>query len=123
MSNWTDELKKTVIDAYEAMKPTSETTTEIIKELAETHEKTVNGVRMILTKAGVYVSKTPATSSSTPGDKTKKKTKQESLDDLSALIAKTGSVPDATIVDKMTGKAAEYFIAVINNVIGTDEAE
>jgi hypothetical protein len=108
MSQWTDELKQEVITAYTESNPTPENTTEIIEELATKHEKTVNGIRQILSKAEVYVSKTAATSSgSASGTKTARKTKQESLDELSALLVEHGVEADSTIIDKMTGKAAE----------------
>lgn len=118
-TQWTDELKKEVIDAYTAQEPTAETSTEIIQELAETHDKTVNGIRMILIKAEVYVKKTPSTSSSSSdsGDKPKRKTKQESLDELTAILTKHGVEADATIIDKLTGKAADYFTASITTII------
>lgn len=118
-TQWTDELKQEVIEAYTAAEPTPETSTEIIQELAETHEKTVNGIRMILIKAEVYVKKTAKTSSSNSasGEKTIRKSKQDSLDELSALLTKHGVEPDATIIDKLTGKAAEYFITSFNTII------
>jgi len=118
-TQWTDELKQEVIDAYTAADPTPETSTEIIQELAETHEKTVNGIRMILVKAEVYVKKTEktASSSSDSGDKPKRKTKQESLNELSAILTKHGVEPDASIIDKLTGKAADYFTASITTII------
>ena len=118
-SQWTDELKQEVIAAYEAAEPTPETTTEIISDLAEQHDKTVNGIRMVLSKAGVYVAKTPqnASSGGASGDKPKRKTKQESLDELAALLTDHGVEVDSTIVDKMTGKAAEYFITSIKHII------
>lgn len=118
-TQWTDELKQTVIAAYTAAEPTPENTTEIINELAEEHDKTVNGIRMILIKAEVYVAKAAKTSSSSSdsGDKPKRKTKQESLDELSELLTKHGVTADATIIDKLTGKAADYFTASFKTII------
>ena len=49
---------------YEEAEPTPETSMEIVKDIAEELDESPNGVRMILTKAGVYVKKTPATKSS-----------------------------------------------------------
>ena len=57
---WTDEKKAEVIAAYEAANPTAENSMEVVKEIAEEFEESPNGVRMILTKAGVYVKKAPA---------------------------------------------------------------
>src|SRR6056300_1799363 len=61
---WTDEKKAEVIAAYEAADPTPENSMEIVKDIAEEHEESPNGVRMILTKAGVYVKKAPASGGS-----------------------------------------------------------
>ena len=62
---WTDEKKAEVIEAYEAANPTPENSMEIVAEIAEEHGESPNGVRMVLTKAGVYIKK--ATLSSTMG--------------------------------------------------------
>ena len=63
MSDWTDELKEEVVAAYLEREPTPENTMDIVKELAEEYDgKTPNSIRMILSKAGVYVKKTPAAS-------------------------------------------------------------
>ncbi len=72
---------------------------------------------MILSKAEVYVAKTAASTSSASGTKTTRKSKQESLDELSALLTKCGVEIDGTVIDKMTGKAAEYFIKAFNHII------
>ena len=58
---WTDEKKAEVIEAYESANPTPENSMEIVAEIAEEHNESPNGVRMVLTKAGVYVKKAPAT--------------------------------------------------------------
>ena len=52
---WDDEKKAAVIEAYEAAEPTPENSMEVGAELAEEFEESPNGVRMILTKAGVYI--------------------------------------------------------------------
>ena len=57
---WTDEKKAEVIEAYEAQNPTPENSMEIVAEIAEEFDESPNGVRMVLTKAGVYVKKAPA---------------------------------------------------------------
>ena len=120
MSQWTEELKQQVIEEYEASNPTPENTTEIIEELAEKHEKTVNGTRLILSKAGVYIaqaSKSNSTTNSSSGDKTPRKSKQDSLDELTALLVEHGVTVDDTIISRMTGKAAEFVITSIKHVI------
>ena len=57
---WDDEKKAAVIEQYEAANPTPENSMEIVAELADEFEESPNGVRMVLTKAGVYVKKAPA---------------------------------------------------------------
>ena len=54
-NEWTDELKQQVIEAYEALEPTPETTMDAVKEVANDFDKTANGVRMILSKDSVYL--------------------------------------------------------------------
>ena len=62
--SWTDEKKQEAIDMYVGEEPTPENSMEIVADIAEQLEESPNGVRMILTKAGVYVRKTPAAKSS-----------------------------------------------------------
>jgi len=57
MATWTEELKQEVIAKYEGAGPTPESSTEIIKDIAEEIEMSPNGVRMVLVQAGVYVKK------------------------------------------------------------------
>ena len=64
---WDDEKKEAVIEAYKSAEPTPETSVEVVKEIAEEYEESPNGVRMILTKAGVYIRKTAAAGTSSNG--------------------------------------------------------
>ena len=59
---WDDEKKAAVIQAYTDADPTPENSMDIVAEIADEYEESPNGVRMILSKAGVYVKKTPAAS-------------------------------------------------------------
>ena len=59
MSTWTDETKQEAVDMYTSEEPTPENSMEIVADIAEQLGQTPNGVRMILTKAGVYVKKNP----------------------------------------------------------------
>lgn len=113
MSEWTDELKSTIIKEYTAADPTPENSTEIIASLAEEYEKSPNGIRMILSKAGVYVKKAPpaagskASSGAAGGGRGGSKAAnharlKEVLGSLSV------SVPD-DVIEKLTGKAASAF--------------
>ena len=115
---WTDEKKAEAVAAYLAAEPTPENSMEIVKEIAEDLEESPNGVRMILTKQGVYIKKDPATSSSakaaggsTGGTRVSKAAAQEAL---IAAITDAGQEVDEEIVSKLTGKAAQYFTTVLN---------
>jgi uncharacterized hydantoinase/oxoprolinase family protein len=119
MSEWTDELKEEVVKEYTSRNPTPENTMEIVAELADEYDKTVNGVRMILTKAGAYVKKAATKSESKAKEGTSKRVnKAEAIEELSKAIADSGSDVDEDIVSRMTGKAAVYFKGVIEKVSG-----
>ena len=111
---WTQELKDQVIAEYLEAEPTPETSMEIVKDLAETHDQSPNGVRMILTKAEVYVKKGPSPSKASTGGT--RVSKQDSQDALTAAIEAAGANPDDTIISKLTGKAAVYFKDIINQI-------
>jgi len=114
---WTDEKKAEVIAAYEAAEPTAETSMEVVKQIAEDFEESPNGVRMILTKAGVYVKKTAPTKSTkggvSSGTRVSKASAQEAL---AGAIRDAGQEVDEEILSKLTGKAAQYLAAVITAV-------
>jgi len=124
MSDWTQELKDKLIADYESREPTPENSMEIVKELAEEYEKTANGVRIILSKAGVYIKKAAATASTSTNGDTKKAprvSKADSQKALTDIISSQGAEVDEAIIEKMTGKAAQYFTTVITAIIGSDE--
>ena len=115
---WDDDKKAAVIAAYEEQNPTPENSMEIVKEIADEYEESPNGVRMILSKAGVYVKKTPAangsgTSSSGRSSRVSKAAAQEAL---VAALTDVGAEIDNDIVEKLTGKAAQYFAGVIGAI-------
>jgi transposase-like protein len=118
-TQWTDELKAKVIEMYEGAGPTPETSTEIIKDIAEEIEMSPNGVRMVLVQAGVYVKKDPGSSSSggtkakTTGEGSKRVSKESSIAELRAAIEAKGAPIDEDILSKLTGKAAVYLLSVI----------
>ena len=122
---WDDDKKAAVIAAYEEQNPTPENSMEIVKEIADEYEESPNGVRMILSKAGVYVKKTPASnggsskSTSTGGSRVSKAAAQEAL---VAALTDIGAEIDSDIVEKLTGKAAQYFAGVIAGVAETAQA-
>lgn len=125
-SMWTDEKKAEAIKLYEDAEPTPENSMEIVKEVAEQLEETPNGVRMILSKAGVYIKKAPAAKASGGEDKKGKKggskrvSKEDAQNALCEAIEGLGLEVDEDIITKMTGKAAQYFTKVLK---GTPTAE
>lgn len=116
---WDDEKKQAVIEAYEGSDPTPETSVEIVKALAEEYDESPNGVRMILTKAGVYVKKSPAASGSSSGGSTGgtgRVSKAAAQEALTAAIKDAGQDADEEIISKLTGKAAQYFTTVLSAI-------
>jgi len=115
---WDDDKKEQAIEMYTAEEPTPENSMEIVKSIADELGESPNGVRMILTKAGVYVKKAPASSSakastSTGGTRINKAAAQEAL---TAALNDAGVDIDNDIISKLTGKAAQYFADALNKV-------
>ena len=114
---WTDESKTEAVNLYTDASATPETSMEIVKDIADQLGESPNGVRMILTKAGVYVKKTPATSSTKSshggGSRVSKAEAQQTLKD---ALSDSGQEIDGDIIDKLTGKAAVYMAGVINAI-------
>lgn len=117
---WTDEKKAEVIEAYESQNPTPENSMEIVKDIADEFEESPNGVRMVLTKAGVYVKKAPASggTSKASGAASTRVSKAAAIESLTAAISDAGQEVDEEILSKLTGKAAMYFTTVITAVNG-----
>ena len=114
---WDDDKRAEVVAQYEGADPTPETSMEIVKEIAESVGESPNGVRMILTKAGVYIKKdTTSTAAAAGGAKGKRVSKV-------AEITSAGQEPDMEIIGKMTGKAAEYLSDVISKLRQTGDYE
>ena len=111
---WTDESKAEAVELYTTEDPTPETSMEIVKTIADTLGESPNGVRMILTKAGVYVKKAPATSSAKSNGGGGRVSKADAQQTLKDALSDSGQNIDGDIIDKLTGKAAVYFAGVIN---------
>jgi hypothetical protein len=114
---WDDAKKARVVEMYQEKEPTPENSMEIVAEIAEEVEETANGVRMILSKAGVYVKKDPAAASSkksstSNGSGSTRVSKEDAHNGLISAIEATGQKADTEIISKMTGKAAQYFTGV-----------
>ena len=112
---WTDESKAKAVSMYESQDPTPETSMEIVKDIAEELDESPNGVSMILTKAGVYVKKTPAAKASTgTASGSTRVSKVAAQEALIAAIQDAGKIVDEEIISKLTGKAAKYFATLFN---------
>lgn len=112
---WDDAKKKKVVDLYLAGEPTPENSMEIVKEIADDLDESPNGVRMILSKAGVYVTKTAASKTSTAKSGTARVSKEDSQARLIAAINTIGATVDEEIISKLTGKAAVYLATIIES--------
>jgi len=113
---WTDEAKAQAVEMYTAEEPTPENSMEVVKMIAEELGESPNGVRMILTKAGVYVKKTPAVKSSSGGTGGGRVNVAAAQDELTKAISDMGEEADGAIISKLTGKAAMYFANLINKL-------
>ena len=117
---WDDAKKAKAIEMYQEREPTPENSVEIVAEIAEELGERANGVRMILSKGGVYIKKDPAKasaskSSSSNGGGTRV-SKEDAHNGLIAAIEAHGQSADSEIISKMTGKAAQYFTGVLNAI-------
>lgn len=118
MADWTEERKEKAVELYTAQNPTAENSMEIVKSVADELGESANGVRMILTRAGVYVKKeaaagTKKTSSTAKEGATPRVSKEDAHAKLAAAIEATGKDVDMEIVTKLTGKAALYLASVL----------
>ena len=122
MVDWTDELRAQVVKQYEEANPTAETSIEIVKEIADGIEGgTSNGVRAILSKAGVYIKKEAGAGSNGDKPKTKRVSKATSIGELKDVISGSGCDVDDEILDKLTGKAAIYMTGVVTRLAARGE--
>ena len=113
---WTDETREQAVQLYVAKNPTAENSMELVNEVAEELGESPNGVRMILTKAEVYIKKQKA-ENTTKEAKTPRVSKEAAQAALSALIEEDfGLNVDTDIISKMTGKAATYFTGLLTAI-------
>ena len=105
---WEEDKKKQAIEMYTDEEPTPETSMEIVKLVAEELNESPNGVRMILTRAGVYIKKNPSagnSSSKTGGGRVSKAECHQMLVD---AVGSHGGSLDMDIISKISGKAAKH---------------
>tara|TARA_Y100001951_G_scaffold102015_1_gene107963 strand:+ start:149 stop:502 length:354 start_codon:yes stop_codon:yes gene_type:complete len=113
---WEEDKKQQAIDMYTVEEPTPDNSMEIVKEIASELGESPNGVRMILTRAGVYVKKTPATRSSSNGTGGGRVSVADAQQSVKNAISDAGLEVDEAIISRLTGKAANYFAEIINKV-------
>lgn len=115
---WDDDKRAKAISMYEEANPTPENSLDIVAEIADSIGETVNGVRAILSKAGVYVKKEAAAAGEAKSKTTKSASTRVSKEDaqaqLIAAIEAAGKEVDNDIISKLTGKAAVYFTALFS---------
>jgi len=74
---------------------------------------------MILVQAGVYVKKDaakPADKKTTTGEGSKRVSKESQIAALRAVIEEKGAEVDDEILERLTGKAAAYFVKVLGSI-------
>ena len=114
--SWDIEKKAEAVKQYEAAEPTPSNSMEIVKSIADDLDESPNGVRMILTKAGVYVKKAPAAKAASTGSTGSTRiSKVAAQEALTAAITDAGKSVDAEIISKLTGKAAQYFTTLLSD--------
>jgi hypothetical protein len=112
-----EEYQDTMANEYATDQERAAATIEVVKELADKYEETVNGVRNTLSRAGVYIKKGTAVTESKTSTTTKRISKADALQELKNVIAAIDpALVDADIIDKLTGKEAAYFVSVLTAV-------
>lgn len=123
MAAVSEEFKAQIVEQYKEREPTPETTMDIVKELADEHDESPNRIRMILSGAGAYIKKEPAKSTASGGTSggSKRVSKADAQAALAKAIESKGHEPDMAIIEKMTGKAAQYFTEVLTGNSSDEE--
>ena len=122
MAEWTDELKAKVIKMYQDAEPTPENSVETVASIAEElgEDYTTNGVRIILSRAEVYIKKADAKKATPKEGASKRINKADAVTSLNEAIEAQGLETDSYIISKLTGKAAAYFSEVITTASGQE---
>lgn len=123
---WTEENYAEMKAEYEARmaelgEDASKQSAEVVQEIATAHGATTNGLRMKLSKDGVYIKKDPATASTSTKSEGAKSTggrisKATAHAEFRAACTDAGISDediDAEILDKLTGKAAVHLAELI----------
>ena len=123
---WTDEKRQLVIEQYNEImqneynndEDRAAASVEVVKELAEIHGETPNGVRLILSKAGAYIKQTKAKKATESKSGGTRISKADAIQILTAMIESVGAEVDEEILSKLTGKAAAYLTTVLQKAVG-----
>ena len=105
---WDEDKKQQAVDMYTAEDATPETSMEIVKDIAEELGESPNGVRMILTRAGVYIKKNPSAGNSSGKTGGGRVSKAECHQMLVDAVGSLGGALDMDIISKISGKAAKH---------------
>lgn len=113
---WDDAKRNKAVELYEAQEPTPTNSVEIVAQIAEELDETVNSVRMLLIQKGVYIKKEAkaGTAAGSSGSKTPRVSKEDSQNSLKDAIEAKGLEADMDIISKLTGKAAVYFTGILS---------
>lgn len=117
-TRWDDEeFKEKVRSTYLELDPTPESNSEILQQMGEDFDVSPNSIRVFLARENILVKK-PSEPSKEGGKAattgTKRVSKDKVIGQLKELIASKGKPVDTDILDKLTGKAAQYLIEVIS---------
>lgn len=115
LADWeNEEFKESLTKAYVDMKPTPESNSEILESLGDIYNVSPNSIRVFLTRAGVYVKAEQPTADKPAATGSKRVPKEATINKLKAIITAKGKEVDDSVVDKLTGKAALYWIELLS---------
>ena len=118
----TPELKEEIILEYKARmaefpeEERPDKTMDIVKELSNEYGLSVNGVRMLLMKASVYIKKAEK-AKVTASDKPKRMSKEAAHAALKDAIEAGGVEANMEVITKLSGVAAQYLASTIISII------
>jgi transposase-like protein len=112
MATWTDELKEEAVALYLKGKPTPDNSMDIVGEVADEMGFSPNSVRMILSKAGVYITKSQAAKTEKKAAGGTRVSKESAHAALVEKLEAAGKEVNEEIISKLTGKAAQYFASL-----------
>lgn len=112
MATWTDETKAEAVAMYLKAGPTPETSMDIVGDVGAELGFSPNSVRMILSKAGVYITKSAAASKPKTATGGTRVSKEAAHATLIEKLEAAGKEVNEEVISKLTGKAAQYFASL-----------